>query len=485
MRRTRFMSLFFLALSLAFFCVEDFRWALSYLGLEFKVGRTMWQYGGPLSPDEVRAFAQQAQQKGDAEALAFAALYTADREESFRLAEQAVAKNPKLTWTYYHVGKKYIPLGGAPEPAVAKRVQDWIPKLEAFDPDNAVPSLLRAELIQGESKKTAQWPLIIPSDPKSLAFPLQHPDWLAAMDRAFDRSRYDNYNVQRFELERRIWARHGWARPGAVVPSLWFYPIPDLLNFRSYTNFRVFYRGRQAEQAGRREEAVGHYYAASAFANRMRLGANSLLEELVGMSLDRTASEPLQAALEKAGRKQEALVISQRLAEYERLWGKPNQPPDPLRASSNRAWSELQLAIFSFAVVLFGAVTLIAVLYVNAKRWIRSEKRGRLYDLVTVLENYAPILLFVSCLALYLIYAPYAQNFRYYLSATGPIRSLEPIGFNVYPLLGDLFSRPYELAPENPFRNYIYWALGFVGIAVLLGAWGERRARQASRTNRR
>lgn len=479
MRRTRFMSLFFLALSLAFFCVEDFRWALGYMKLELTINRIA-QYGGPLPPEEVRTFAQQAQQKGDAEALAFAALYTPDREESFRLAEQAVAKDPKLSWVYYHVAKKNLHSWEAPEPAVAKRFQDWIQKLEAFDPDNAVPSILRAELIRAESEASTKWPYIIPTDQKSLEFPLQHPDWLAAMDRAFDRPRYDSYSVRRFELERRLWARQGWARPGVVVPSLWFYPIPDLLNLRSYTNFRVFYRGRQAEQAGRREEALGHYYAATNFANRMRLGGNSLIEELIGMALDRLASEPLQAALEKAGRKQEALSVSQRLADYDRVWGKPKVGRDPLRSSSNRLWSALQMAIFSLLVVLFAAVTLVSVLYVNAKRWIRPEKRGHLYALVTVLENYAPILLFASCLALYLIYAPYAQNFHFYMTATGPIRSLEPIGLNVYPLISELVWWPNELAPENPFGNYIYWALGFLGLAVLLGAWGARQARRAS-----
>ena len=476
MRRTRFMSMVFLALSLAFFCVQEFRWALEFLVVEYRLQK-LSSFGTPIAPEKLRALAQQAQQSGDAQALAFVALNlpSDDREESFRLAEQAVARDPKLTWIYYQLAKKHS--GDWTNPDVAKRMREWAAKLEAFDPDNAVPSLLRAELLREKS-----WPSIHPKDPKSLEFPLQHPDWVAAMDRAFDQPRYDTYEVRLFELERRVLTQQGWATPATVVTSLGFsYPFPDLQNLRSYTNFRVFYRSRQAEQAGRREEALGHYYAVSAFANRMRLGGASLLEELLGIALDRIASEPLQAALEKTGRKEEALTVALRLAQYERDYGKHR---DPMKQSSNRFWSGLLLGIFSLLVVFFAALTLVAVLYVNAKRWIRPDKRGRLYDLVTVLENYAPILLFASCLALYLLYAPYASNFHHYMNATGAIRTLEPIFLNVYPLLGQLVWWRDELMVQNPFGNYIYWALGFLGLAILLGTWDARRGRQASRTNR-
>lgn len=476
MRRTRFVSLVFLALSLAFFCVQEFRWALEYLVVEYKLAN-LSSYAVFLAPEKVRALAERAQQSGDAQALAYAAMHSENREESFRLAEQAVAKDPQLTWIYYHVAYKSLFSGAAPDPEVAKRLLEWIPKLEAFDPDNSAPYILKAQLIRAQAENSAKWPYIVPSNPKSLEFPLTQPEWVAAMDRAFEKPRYDSYSVRRFELERRVLTQQGWAKPAVVVPSLWFYPIPNLFHLRSYTNFRVFYRGRRAEQAGRLEEALGHYYAASAFANRMRLGGSSVIEELISMAVDRIASEPLLAALEKAGRKQEALSVSQRLADYDRVWGKSK---DPMRRSSNQVWSALQLGILALLVCFFAALSLVSVLYVNAKRWIRPDKRGRLYQLITVLENYAPILLFISCVGLSLLYAPYAQNFRYYMNASGPIRYLVSLSLNVYPLFTEiLWGSDIPLPPENPFGNYIYWALGFLGLAVLLGAWGARQARQA------
>lgn len=481
MRRTRFMSLVFLALSLAFFCVQEFRWALEYLVVEYKLGR-LTSYAAFLPPEKVRALAERAQQGGDAQALAYAALHTENREESLRWADQAVAKDPQLTWIYYHVALNHMPFSAAPDPEVAKHIQEWIPKLQAFDPDNSVPYILQAQLIRGQAEKSAKWPYIVPSDPKSLEFPLTQPEWLAAMDHAFEKPRYDSYSVRRFELERRVLTQQGWATPRMVIPSLWFYPVPNLLHLRSYINFRVFYRGRRAEQAGRLEEALGHYYAVSAFGQRMRVGASGLLEELLGGIFDNVVSEPLQAALEKAGRKQEAAVVALRKADFERVWGKPREGKDPMRRSSNQVWSALQLGILGLLVWFFAALSLVSVLYVNAKRWIRPEKRGRLYQFITVLENYAPILLFVCCVGLSLLYAPYAQNFRYYMSVTGPIHYLEPISENVYPLFTEILWWGDMLPPENPFGNYIYWALGFLGLAVLLGAWG---ARQASRTNRR
>ena len=66
--------------------------------------------------------------------------------------------------------------------------------------------------------------------------------------------------------------------------------------------------------------------------------------------------------------------------------------------------------------MVFFILTLFCVVYVNAKRWIRPEQKGRLYQAVTIAENYAPILLFVSCLALYVTFSPYGQNFAHYMS---------------------------------------------------------------------
>jgi hypothetical protein len=130
------------------------------------------------------------------------------------------------------------------------------------------------------------------------------------------------------------------------------------------------------------------------------------------------------------------------------------------------------------AVVFFGGLTLLCVAYVNLKQWIRREKRGRIYQLMTVAENYLPVLLFLSCAALYLTYRPYATNFHYYLTATGQITGLEPFFTNVFPN-PIVLPRAYYLPVEEPFGVYVWWALGFGLAAVIIAGVQEWRARQA------
>src|SRR5271157_5718368 len=75
-----------------------------------------------------------------------------DREASFRLAEQAVSRDPKLTWVLYHVLNRFR---AVKEPALAQRFQEWVRKLKEADPDNALPYLLQAEILREQDPK---WP---------------------------------------------------------------------------------------------------------------------------------------------------------------------------------------------------------------------------------------------------------------------------------------------------------------------------------------
>ena len=135
-------------------------------------------------------------------------------------------------------------------------------------------------------------------------------------------------------------------------------------------------------------------------------------------------------------------------------------------------WFGLLLSFLVFQVALFGTLTLLAIVYVNAKRWIRPEKRGVIYRWVTVAENYFPLLLFFSCVGVYLVYAPYAYNFRHYMAVTEEIHSLEPFTYNVFPSPWTAPSFLY-LPIENAFRDYIFWALLGVAVVAALAAWEE------------
>ncbi len=479
MRRTRFMSLLFLALSLAFLGVQDFRWALQLatLGLpvffqpESRLLRSLLPSEG-----QVRALRQEAEQSGNAEQLAFAALHWPyqEREEGFRVAEQAVARDPKLTWIYYQVAGRYPQQWK--EAPVADRLRAWVQQLESFDPDNAVPALFGAELIR---ERTSDWPSYGQPRESIRKYLAGQTEWRAAMERAFQRPRLDEYGVRRFELERRVLQERGWATPPVVVFYVATYHLPSLLNIREFADFKANYLGRQAQQAGRMKEAIKTYNETVAFGRRLRQDGPFLIEQLIGTAVEIIGSEPLIEALKKEGRTDEAALAALGLSEI-RTRRAGFFTREPLLRSSVPYWSAVLVHLFTLLVILFGVLTVASVVYVNAKRWIRPERRGRLYQVMTIAENYLPILLFVSCIGLYLLYTPYGNNFRYYLAVKEPIHQLEPLILNIFPFWGALPGFMH-LPVERPFWDYVPWAVLALVVVVALAAWDEWRVRKQRR----
>lgn len=479
MRRTRFMSLFFLVLSVAFLMVQDFRWALELpIVLSISESRRI-HYLTAIPAGELQAYRASAEQRGDGEALAFTAMHIdADRETVFRLAEQAVARDPKLTWVLWHIYDRYR--RDLKEPAVAKRYEEWARKLQAADPENALPYLMEGEMLR---ERDPQWPkgtMVKVPGSTYLAAVAAKTEWCAAMEHAFRGKRYDSYLLSRFYLDRRVMAAQSWATPPIMVLNLAGYPIPSLLNIREYANVEVNVRAADAIAAKHEDEAVRRYWKTLAFGQMMHVQGLTLIEKLIGFSVELIASEPLQAAMAKKGNLEEAQLLQLHIADLKH--GDAVAPRnDPFARSSIHYWAGMLFFILAFQTYVFAGLTLLAILYVNAKLWIRPQIKGRIYQVVTVAENYLPVLLFMSCLALFLVYAPYAGNFRHYLTATGDTQSLEAMFTNVFPAPWFLPSFLYLPIP-NPFRAYLPWAVAGFLLVVAYAAWEEWRVRQKRAT---
>lgn len=473
MRRTRYMSLIFLALSLAFFFVRDFRWALQVPLLEWRYERWTQRFmrmEGPVEPlpvlsEEQFAQLEQDAQRGDASALAFLALHRqpASFEQRAAWAEQAVQRDPKLTWIYHFVAMDSGPWS---DPKVAARVDRWLTQLETSDAGNSVPSLVRADFIQ---QRTRDWPKRLDwhkdADQEYL---LKQKEWMAAMDRAFHASRYDDYLLSAFLLEREVLSARGWATPEAFVAIGTSLRIPGLLLPRNYANLQV-YLARKDEQAGRLNQAIQRYYLVSHFGLTLR-HSDILIGQLIGVAVEKTVAQPMKAALEKAGRADEAaaLVIN--------LQDDPVQSlKNPLEHTAIPIWLTVLVHVFGLVVVLASGLTALSLLYVNAKRWIRPQHQGPVFRFMTTLENYAPLLLFAACLGLYLAYTPYAQNFHYYMTATGDLHRAEATASNMDPFFSYLDNWMSGFPLQNPFRGYFTWALGLVAVASLLAFLDRKR----------
>lgn len=472
MRRTRFMSLCFLVLSLAFFGVREFRWALEAPVLGAASG--WWTQRGPLSPERLLAFAREAEARGDAAGLAFVALHLpGDRlETAAQLAEKAVALDTRLTWLYGMVALAHRPLWRRPE--LAGRLPDWIRKLQAADSDNALPWLLEAELER--ERRGDAWPERTGALGPFLDALARETGWRQAMAAALQKPRYESYARPRFELERTILRAHGWATPGVVYISVARYPLPNLNNVGQYASLVLNKLGPEAERAGRQREALDFYWGIAHFGERMRLQAHWLVDQMVGQTVQVEAYQRLGPLLARFGLARGGQSDFRPTLEYAQA--EMNRHQDvlrgrvPLEQTSNFSWSVLLVHLAAGLLGVFGLFTLVCTGYVNLKRWVRPHQQGPLYQFLTVSENYAPIALFLSCLILYLSYYPYAQNFHYYMTAEGPLYQMEALGPNIFPSF--FIEERTALPLTNPFATYFWYFLAGVVLLTLIAVRRQR-----------
>jgi hypothetical protein len=127
--------------------------------------------------------------------------------------------------------------------------------------------------------------------------------------------------------------------------------------------------------------------------------------------------------------------------------------------------------------MVFSILTALLMLYVNAKRWIRKDKKGLLFEILTTAENYAPILLFASSLSLYLNFIPYAQDYANAMRGNNPYSSFPPQFYSsIYPnfsFLGDP-----NLVTRITFMDYIPYGLaGLILLTVVTAVSLLRQAR--------
>jgi len=467
MRKTRFMTLLFLVWSVAFFFVPEFRQGLyeSVLGWSTTDAYKWLMRAGRLPEKTLEEAARKAEQQRDARTLAFVAQHPpGSGEEGFRLAKEAVAIDPQYTWIY----PKVIFNVDFVAPRFAEERMQMISRLEAWDPDNAFGYCLEASALQAQWMRQGKG-----VSPLNLDDWAKQTEWRQAMEKAYAAPRYDSYMQRRYDLDRSWLREHGLNKPPTLLLIVASYPIPNLLGIRTYGMLLLKKLGKEAEDAGHLPQAMGYYWTVAHMGERMQLYGNSLIEELIGGALQIEAYQRLIPALRKAGKTDEAATLEYALHQVQqnvnREWGK-----DPLAQSASYNWGVLMVALSSGLVVAFTLLTATTLIYVNAKRWVRPEIKGKIYQLLTVGENYMPVLLMLACLAFYLSYYPYAANFHHYTTATGDIRNLEPLFYNAIPSFD---GPPGQIALPigNPFRPYAWYAVVGLILAVLAAIPYHRR----------
>ncbi len=436
--------------SLLFFVAPVFRQA-------FRVSLLPWQIVfntdyRRLSP-ELQSIVKKAEQDHDAEALAFVAFRHPQSSEGARLADEAVRLDPKLIWVYAIVAVRGPSL---PE------IDRWVPALERFDPQNALPHLITAEKIDIEQVLRENVPHHAEDEP---------PAWKSAMAAAFESARLDTYSSQRKELDRRVLGRYHVGDPELIAGDAWFYGLPSYGFSDSYRYAELVLATAQVhESQGDTKAASEKYLAIAHFGKLLGPDFSARFEQT------QQAYTRLSALAAKSSRPAEA-------AFYEFLASQERQTMAQESSSRYRRFNGNQVARWdadlgrrSGAVMLLSCAllvsTLFAVLLRSRSLRLSSLRPGRLAIALGVSSSAA---LFVSSVVLRLIYQPYFEISQHFVrdGAETGLTNLRDFLGHAYAPIGSGW-----LNPRQDYSSYFWFAvIVFCALALLVAVLRYFQAR--------
>jgi acyl-CoA-binding protein len=375
--------------SLLFFLAPAFR-------LAFRVSLAPWScllldcYHKP-SP-ELDALKRQAEQKHDAEGIAFVAIRLWNGPESARLAEEAVHLDPKLTWIYAVVQ------GASPS-----QFARWLPELQSQDPQNALPFLIAAARINTEQ-------ILANRIAKSAAD--EPPAWRDAMAAAFQSTKLDDYGSRCKELDRRCLLRYAFDLPN--LPGCHGYWMPT--EATKYAKL-LLQTGDLLQARGDRRGAFEKYWEVARFSQVVGAAGGRWLNQEFQNAYSR-----LQAFSEKEGNHEQAQLYAYLRAQVSRA-EQNDEIAGRMRVRGSDSWNAF-LAGTSWRIMLLSAVLMLTcfiktVVRSQPLRW-RSLRPGRV-TLALFVSGSVGLLL--SSATLYAVYKPYAEILQRYVH-TGDEREI-------------------------------------------------------------
>jgi hypothetical protein len=427
--------------SFLFFVAPVFRQA-------FRVSLFPWQivfktdYQGP----ELQSIVKKAERDHDAEALAFVALRHPQSSEGARLADEAVRLDPNLIWIYAIVAVR--------EPSLPE-IDRWVPALERFDPQNALPHLITAEKIDIQQVLRESVPHHAEDEP---------PAWQSAMAAAFKSARLETYSSQHKELDRRVLIRYDVGDPELIPGDAWFHGLPSYGVSDAYRYAQLVLASAQVLEAQGDTKAASEKYLAIAHFGKL-LGPDV---SVWFCKQTQQAYTRLAALAAKSSRPAEAAFYAF-LASQERQTEAQGSSSRYPRFSGNQVarW-DADLARRSGAVMLLsGALllgTLFAVFLRSKSLRLSSLRPGGLAIALGVSSSAA---FFVSSAVLRLSYQPYAETLQHFIrdgNETG-LTNLRDFLAHAYAPIGSGW-----LAPRQDYSSYFWFAVIVLCALALLVA---------------
>lgn len=410
----------------------------------------------------------------DPQAMALVALLAADRSERIKMADQAVALDPSLTWIY-----SYVRTNNGFDCCTQKLPTEWLDKLQKWDPDNAFVQLLAAH--QSYVRLFEAWQangVYGPFDYEVTKKLREDKAWLAAMEIAFSEPKYDHYYPQLFDLYRAVALRYR-IRDTSVASTVLDLRFSTWAVTRDAVNYSEFLedRGAAAEQAGNFQEAERLYNIPAQFSERVAAQLHSDHQNYWEY-LERTALRKLQPLLVKTGRSNEAAMAASQIKALQVDWG--GEGPAVVYSRTGNGWEGFMIRFSTAAIFAFGIFSFVGLGALFLRRRVPLESRGVGMSLASLAVDFSPLLLLLSCAGLYVAYRPVALMFNQYLTWSTPIYDFHSLMQALYTPFGspEGINRIFYvyLTPPNLWMALIV-ALSMTAVFILLR--GVLRKREA------
>lgn len=381
--------------ALLFFAAPPFRQGLR---VSLAAWNVLFHAPGQNGQPRVQALAKRAEARRDAEGLVFAAVRLSDATESARLAEEAVHLDSSLLWVYAVVAVRHPEL---PE------IRQWIPRLERWEPQNALFPFITAESIDIDHFTNS--PKLSPKEEQNEWE--ADPAWRKTMAAAFAAPKFDDYLDRLEQLDRRVARRYGFSDPQELLSGedadLPTYAFPDAQRFAK----SLLQSGESLEARGDREGAAERYWTVAHFGQVMDSQAHANSEHFAGATLQIMAYKQLQALSEREANTREAALFAYLGRKLVPATGEPERLREGVFGKYTSRRNAAVLQISSLLMFIFsGLLVAAASVLIAGRRRREGSRRSR--PGMTVLALASAVGLLLSSATLYLTYRPYWYMFQ-------------------------------------------------------------------------
>jgi hypothetical protein len=400
--------------------------------------------------------AREAEASHDAKTLAFLSARMSTPEENARLADEAVAIDPSLTWIYIKgAGSNYV-FSQIPE----KRA--WMQKLEKWDSDNAMPYLMEAavrsnEIFYANNLHVSNELLIV------------DPIWRADMEKAFAAPRYDSYYDRGMDLQQSVLKTHNLRQPNDIARGISESYGPGLGQAQTYAKL-LLKQAKDAQQKGDTATAAHLAWSILQFTERTRSTVHGDYARIALDSATQPACaflQPLEAATGHADVAK--LLASQNATLTKRLAEKNPYYATYLRRQHDATGTILHSS--AAGLLLFGGAILLSALVLAVASLIPSWKEGRAYRWACTCVRFAPAGLAAATALMALTFAPYLNTVNDYLGGMrtpATLDALMSVEISLYQFPNRIFN-PLNQAMYVPYLWTVLLVVVIIAGALFLG----------------